>query len=72
MVKTCIVCGKKFSNRTTDYCSSECAIWKSLSPEEQFKEEKDKLLDEIKEKVERRMRLFNPDEKYDTDNELLK
>ena len=44
----------------------------SKSIEELLKDEQDKLLAEIKEKVERKKRLMNPDDKYDTDNELLK
>ena len=44
----------------------------SKSIKELLKDEQDKLLAEIKEKVERKKRLVNPDDKYDTDNELLK
>ena len=44
----------------------------SKSIKELLKDEQDKLLAEIKEKVERKKRLMNPDDKYDTDNELLK
>ena len=44
----------------------------SKSMAEQLKEEQDKVLVEIKEKAERKKRLMNPNDKYDTDNELLK
>ena len=44
----------------------------SKSVEEQLKEEQEKVLAEIKEKAERKKRLMNPTDKYDTDNELIK
>jgi len=73
MEKECKNCGKKFSNRASDYCSSECASNNvPLNTEKLLKEEKDKLLDETDKKVTRRNKLMNPEEKYDTDNELLK
>ena len=42
------------------------------SIQEQLKEEQDNLLTEINEKAKKRKALMNPNDKYDTDNELLK